>query len=154
MDYQTVFDVTEAGFKSWTFPAFGLVFVAIGILLIAVRARLSTQRWFPFLFLGFAVVWTATTALSTYNEYRMVREVTEGGKALVVEGKVSNFVPMPKAGHAMERFCVSSVCFAYSDFEITSGFNNTISHGGPIREGLPVRVTYVGGMIVKLEVAR
>jgi len=54
----------------------------------------------------------------------------------------------------MERFCVSGVCFAYSDFVITSGFNNTSSHGGPIREGLPVRVTYVGDMIVKLEVAR
>jgi hypothetical protein len=154
MDYRTVFDVTEAGFKSWSFPASGLIFVAIGTVLVAIRSRLNKQKWSPFLFLGFAVAWTTATGFSTYSDYRNVREVTDGGKASVVEGPVSTFVPMPKSGHSMERFCVSEVCFAYSDFVISSGFNNTSSHGGPIREGLPVRVTYVGNTIVKLEVAR
>jgi len=72
----------------------------------------------------------------------------------VVEGTVSRFVPMPVTGHAMERFCVHDTCFEYSDFVITSGFNNTSSHGGPIREGLPVRVTFVGNKIVKLEITK
>ncbi|MEO7576992.1 MAG: hypothetical protein ABIT83_05210, partial [Massilia sp.] len=66
---------------------------------------------------------------------------------------VADFVPMPAAGHAMERFCVQQACFSYSDFVIGGGFNNTASHGGPIRAGLPVRVTYVDGDIVKLEIA-
>ncbi|WP_321797617.1 hypothetical protein [Burkholderia sp. BCC1988] len=63
------------------------------------------------------------------------------------------FEPMPYGGHAMERFCVGQVCFSYSDYVVTGGFNNTASHGGPIRAGLPVRVSYVDGLIVKLEVA-
>ncbi|WP_322021733.1 MULTISPECIES: hypothetical protein [unclassified Burkholderia] len=53
----------------------------------------------------------------------------------------------------MERFCVGQVCFSYSDYVVTGGFNNTASHGGPIRAGLPVRGSYVDGLIVKLEVA-
>jgi hypothetical protein len=52
----------------------------------------------------------------------------------------------------MESFCVSGVCFRYSDYVVTAGFNQTSSHGGPIRDGLPVRVTYIGNTIVKLEV--
>jgi hypothetical protein len=43
--------------------------------------------------------------------------------------------------------------FCYSDYEVTAGFNNSASHGGPIREGLPVRVSYIGNTIVRLEVS-
>jgi len=65
---------------------------------------------------------------------------------------VTRFKPMPPSGHAPEEFCVKDRCFQYSDFEVSPAFNTTSSHGGPIREGLPVRVTYVGNAIVRLEV--
>ncbi len=61
---------------------------------------------------------------------------------------------MPYAGHTKERFCVEDKCFTYSDFVPTIGFNNTSSHGGPIKAGMPVRVTFVGNTIIKLEVGR
>jgi hypothetical protein len=41
---------------------------------------------------------------------------------------------------------------SYSDYVVTAGFNNTASHGGPIRQDLPVRISYVGNSIVKLEI--
>jgi hypothetical protein len=35
------------------------------------------------------------------------------------------------------------VPFKYSDFDLTNpGFRNTTSHGGPIKDGLPVRIWY------------
>jgi hypothetical protein len=46
---------------------------------------------------------------------------------------------------------VQSETFCYSDYGITAGFNNSTSHGGPTREGLPVRVSYIGNTIVRLE---
>jgi hypothetical protein len=94
------------------------------------------------------------TFAGTYLEYSSLTAAKETGRVKVVEGTVTNFKPMPVTGHAMERFCVRDACFEYSDYVITGGFNNTTSQGGPIKEGLPVRVMYVRNAIVKLEVAR
>jgi len=91
---------------------------------------------------------------STYRDYACLSKAIDSARVSVVEGVVNQFQPMPYTGHAMEHFCVNANCFAYSDYVITAGFNHTSSHGGPIREGLPVRVTFVGSTIVKLEVAR
>lgn len=162
MDYKVVFDVTDAGYKSWTFPAFGLIFVAVGAVLVAFRNKLPgswhkhhrASKLFAFFFLGFAVFWTLITSLLTYSDYSSLKTSKETNRASVVEGSVTDFKPMPFAGHAMEKFCVQQICFEYSDYVITAGFNNTSSHGGPIKEGLPVRATYVGNSIVKLEVAK
>ena len=70
----------------------------------------------------------------------------------IVEGIVEQFKPMNYAGHDLEKFCVSNTCFTYSDFKITGGFNNTSSHGGPIKQGLYVRVSYIENVIVKIEI--
>ena len=61
---------------------------------------------------------------------------------------------MPYAGHSDESFVVGGRRFSYSDFVVTSGFHNAASHGGPIREGLYVRVTYLGNLILRLEIAQ
>jgi hypothetical protein len=153
VEYTTVFDLAESGFKAWWFPAVGLVFIVIGILVVLGRANHLGGRRFPFVFLGFAIIWTTVSGFWMYSEYRTLRNARDG-TAQVVEGRISDFLPMAKSGHEMERFCVSGKCFEYSDFVVTSGFNNTSSHGGPIREGLLARVTYVGDAIVKLEIAQ
>lgn len=167
MEYRVAFDIAEAGYKSWSFPAFGLILVAVGVLLILTHDRwpalLLSDWWakhprmsrgFTRVFFGFAVLWTVGSFAGTFFEYLSHKSARDNGQVQVVEGPVKNFIPMPASGHAMEKFCVRDRCFEYSDFVITAGFNNTASHGGPIREGLPVRVTYVGSAIVKLEVAK
>ena len=162
MEYRTVFDIATAGYKSWDFPAFGLIFVAVGVVLVAGRkslpgwwaSRPRASNAFTFYFLGFAVVWTLVAFASTYTQYSSLSRARAASDVHIVEGVVSRFTPMPASGHAMEKFCVSDACFEYSDFVISAGFNNTSSHGGPIREGLLVRIAYVGNSIVKLEVAK
>ena len=162
MSYQTVFDITTVGYKSWSFPAFGLIFIIVGVVLV--RNRKILPGWwqshprasniFTFFFLGFAVLWTVGSFGTTYSDYQTLVSCVKNGSAKVVEGTVTNFKPMPVTGHAMESFCVQTACFEFSDFLITAGFNNTSSHGGPIREGLPVRITYVGNTIAKLEIRK
>jgi hypothetical protein len=162
VNYQVVFDIADVGYKNWTGPAFGLIFVAIGILLVANRKNLPGQ-WsnyplassaFAFFWLGFSVFVTLTMFYVSYTDYSSLSSARSAGQARIVHGPVRDFVPMPVTGHAMERFCVTDECFEYSDYVATAGFNNTSSHGGPIKEGLQVRVTYVGNSIIRLEVAR
>ena len=162
MDYRVAFDITAAGYKSWPFPAGGVIFIAVGALLVALRKHLpgpfgrrpAAARIFTSGFLGFAVLWTLLSFFMTYREYSAASSAARDDRARVVEGLVTHFIPMPVTGHAMESFCVSDACFNYSDYVMTAGFNTTSSHGGPIREGLPVRVTYLGNTILKLEVAK
>jgi hypothetical protein len=67
---------------------------------------------------------------------------------------VENFVPMPHGGHAEESFSVSGIPFRYSDFQMTDGFNQTSSHGGPIKNDSYVRICYdpSGNVILRLEI--
>jgi len=159
--YTTVFDVTRAGYRQWSFAAFGLIFVAVGLALpMLVRIGIFPkqpawmQKWFPRVFLGFAIFWTTTCFIVTYTDYRRAVSAIRNNRAHMVEGVVRDFKPMPYAGHATESFVVQGVRFEYSDYVITAGFNNASSHGGPIREGLPVKIWYLGREILRLDIKR
>jgi hypothetical protein len=152
------------GYTGWHFASFGMVGVVIGAILVATvnrRGALPFNWWssrpraskrFAVYILIFSLFWTISALYGTYAQYAALKKAQENGTAQIVEGVVTHFKPMPATGHAMERFCVQTTCFSYSDYVVSAGFNNTSSHGGPIREGLPVRVTYVGAAIIKLEV--
>ena len=101
----------------------------------------------------FGIVWTGAWALN-YSLYARLHDAVDRKEYRVVEGRVTEFVPMPYQGHANESFVVSGHRFSYSDYDLTKGFNWTQSHGGPIRENLQVRITYVDDSIVKLEIAK
>jgi hypothetical protein len=161
MQYRVVFDVSIAGYKAWNFALVGLVFVLVGMGVVAFRHKLggwwtthpTASKKFAFFFLGFAVLGTSVSFIRTYGDYRTLLNAERTNALQVVEGVVSNFNPMPATGHTLERFCVAAQCFTYSDFVVSAGFNHTTSHGGPIRNGLAVRVTHLGNTIAKLEVA-
>jgi hypothetical protein len=163
--YTTVFDATTAGWTTWPSIPFGLVFVVIGALFLLrppwlkMRDGKPPSRPFSIFFFGFSVIWTSIAAYSTWHDYSEVMDAAREGRLQTVEGKVEKFVPMPWSGHALESFCVKNACFSYSDYLETTGFHNTASHGGPIHEGLNVRISYLPGgavpgsnTIVKLEV--
>lgn len=156
MDYQIVFDVAQGGFTKWPFAVSGIPFVVLGIGLVYFRHRLPsrTSKFFPFAFLGFAIVWTLFAFLITAGGYSKLATALREGRCEVTEGVVSAFHPMPYGGHEMEWFEVNDKRFEYSDFVVTAGFNNTASHGGPIYEGLQVRIHHIGNDIARLEVGK
>jgi hypothetical protein len=160
--FQTVFDIEQAGFTGWRPISFGLVFLVVGALLVLapnlmqriLRGGLQGKgrRVFGWIFLSFAVVWVYATYSQNYPSYRRLLDDARSGRVQIVEGVVEKFHPMPKGGHDTEHFEVNGVMFGYSDYSNHGGFNNTASHGGPMREGLYVRIAHVGRHIVRLEI--
>jgi hypothetical protein len=165
--FKTVYDAAQQGYD-WSLAPIvliGLIFVASGALLV--YAPDTAQRFLPSrgpsvrerpifsrFFFGFSLLYTAIALAATLLQHWETQDLLRDPQLSVVEGPVTDFVPMPEAGHAMETFRVQGQSFSYSDFVVVPGFHNATSHGGPIRDGLYVRVTHVGDVILKIEVAQ
>ena len=170
MPYNTVFEITQKPFE-WWWSAFGLIFVAVGVIVILFGPHLNPwsswkqkglrfavkPQYVGWFFVIFASSWTLLAFASTYSSYRESRDAYQRGRYSVVEGFVEDFHPMPYAGHQLECFKVQKERFCYSDYVVSPTFNQSVSHGGPMREGLPVRIAYYeddnfNGHILRLEV--
>jgi hypothetical protein len=163
MAFRTVFDAAEQGYSASGFVYIGLTLMALGALMVfrpALMQRLlprgaqgRARVIFSRLYLGFACAWTLAAFVATYTDHRNAQTALADGRYEIVEGTVQDFVPMPYEGHALESFSVNGRRFSYSDYVASAGFRQTTAHGGPIREGLRVRVTHAGNVILRLEVA-
>ncbi len=176
MIYQTVFDVAQDGYTTWWFPACGLIFICVGLLLVFGPALvlkvmpirgpdlldfLELLLFLPYRarrfsaggFLSIAILWTLVTFSGTYGEYRTMVAALHDGRFEVVEGRVTEFNTMPSSGRSRESFVVGGHRFAWSKDNVTSGFQNSSSLQRPILEGRNVRVSYLGNSILRLEVA-
>ena len=161
MEYTVVFDIASAGYRTWALAAFGLPFVLIGALMLKFYKylpgwpvkSLRFKKGVAICCLGFCVIWTSVAFFTTYSQYRSLITALERGAYQTAQGVVTDFVPMDNSGHSYESFTVDGKTFEYSDYVVTAGFNRTQSQGGPIRDGLKVRITYVDNVIIRLEVA-
>jgi hypothetical protein len=157
VQYRVIYDVlkdsadaAEASAWFWRPLVIG-IFAGILIALIK-KPRLSYVFVILWVLMWFAIGFPATRHV--IREEATCKMWARSGQFSVVEGRVSNFRPMPYTGHAAESFTVNGLLFSYSDFDKSKcGFRNTASHGGPIREGLQVRIAAHAGRILKLEVA-
>src|SRR2546425_6710696 len=149
-------------------PAFSLWFPSLGLLLAGFAVIVSRfvprpGAIFSYVVAGLGLLWALGAGATVYASHAEARRAANSPSTPAVEGIVENFHPAPYEGHEDESFDVNGHRFAYSDYVITGGFRQTSSHGGPIREGLHVRVRYVpsettdlesrsANLIVKLEV--
>jgi hypothetical protein len=163
MDYQVAYDIQEVMYPGWWIFGVGILFFSVGLgiilfgdskLLNSIIESSSKQRVvMPIIGCIFGALWIGLGIIN-YSNFANLRTAARDGSTEIVEGKVEQFVPMPYEGHAQETFIVNGRYFAYSDYDQTKGFNRTQSHGGPMKEGLQVRITHVDGSIVKLEIAK
>lgn len=162
MQYRVVFDIARQSYAAWPWAALGTLFVATGLAMLLIpggqrlwRGRVSrrTHRVFAWTWLLLSLAWTGSVSLVKWQRYRQAAAELRQGRYQTVEGVVRDFVPMPRSGHIMESFAVGDRRFSYSDFVATPGFHQTAGYGGPIHEGVRVRVSYSGNVILRLEVA-
>ncbi len=153
MPYVTVFEITQKPYH-WCSVGFGLTFVLFGVVLVWIGRRWESQKQAKlvgYLEIAFASVWVLMAFSSSFSEYRQCRNAYRAGNYAVVEGRVENFQLVSYEGQG-ECFSVKNQRFCYSDDTTQPGFNQLASHGGPVREDLPVRIAYFDGQILRLEI--
>jgi hypothetical protein len=156
-DYVTAYQISKQSFTSfdWLFPYLGVVPLIGAAIIVAGKLRLGWKKpaWpsIPLLCLTGIVASTLSVFLSRQGSKAL--SAFEAGRYATVEGVVTDFHPMPYAGHGDECFSVNAQRFCYSDYNLAPGFRNTASHGGPIRGGVHVRIAYMGPTILRLEIA-
>lgn len=155
MNYTVVYDVTFEGFKNWW------VFLACLAMLFSwfhvIRRQRKMRAFIPpilqYTLLGVLFIFTIFALIGLIFGHLALAASLWNGRCQVIEGEVSDFHPMPVGGHNKEWFSVGRHRFEYSDYILSPGFNNTASHGGPIKNGLKVKIHSFKGIIAKLEIS-
>ena len=137
MEYTTVYDVSNESMKLfWLLPVpFILIIGGIMTFQIINRKKGWVKEILKLSFmLLFVLGWGVIVGIHEISSYKEVQKIIAERNYQIVEGIIENFDPMPYSGHKNESFTVNNIKFEYSDFNETFyGFNNTKSHGGPIR---------------------
>jgi len=160
--YQVIYDITATSLLIENWPI--LVVFFIGIFAIAkfcislANSEESNRNDHKVFAVAFIFLWFWVGGLGLINSISQHSQCVgwvNSGDYSVITGNISEFKPMPYASHQQESFTVNGVFFDYSDYDLSKcGFNNSTSHGGPIKEGLPVRISYRDGRILILEIEK
>ncbi|MCW3846283.1 hypothetical protein OF829_03460 [Sphingomonas sp. LB-2] len=161
MHYVTVFDAASwsAMTREWLSLLMGALFVATAGPAIYGDHRIPGQQpWqgpsrtvarivFPFIVLVLTFLASGPIGAAILS-----RKALLAGNCTVMEGKVRNFRPQPfERGY--EAFDLNGTHFAYTPRQLW-GFRRIAARGGPLHEGVQVRLCNFDGAILKLEVAR
>jgi hypothetical protein len=90
-------------------------------------------------------------SINSYATRRDYVKALAAGRYEVVEGPVEYFHPMYYQGRTEESFTISRRTFRYSEYVDTLCFNQSEAHGGPIHDGMLVRVKFIDECILQIE---
>ncbi len=158
MNFELIFDADKVGYRHWKFPAAGMLLVAFQLCIVIYTRKYPAHAgssWLrknpavrqPVFALVILLLWVAIAFIGTFSQYWELRQALRSGDFEIVEGKVTDLMPVAPQGNTREQFTVNGHHYKYSDYLITPGFNNSRSLGGPIRDGLHVRIADVLGNI-------
>jgi hypothetical protein len=151
--YETIF---ELGFRSfpWTRVIQPIIFLTVGLLLIPLFKSKNFYFIVGVFVASMASLFLLISLVNVIPNFVKLRTAYVSGKSLVVEGIVQNFRPAPTIGPAKESFSVDGILFTYNALDDSPCFHNAPFRGGPVREGLDVRIHYYEGCMQRIEVSR
>src|SRR5271157_5028370 len=150
---KTLFDITTRSFD-WTVlvPIIGLFLFGVALTWMEKR-KIGTFviKKIGHVLCCVAILVAALTFAIWYGKKHTGTNALRSGECSVVEGRVASFRPMPYEGHPPESFTIEKERSAYSDYAFTPCFNNTASHGGPIRPGQNLRISFMDNCVLRIE---
>ena len=141
MNHHVIFDISQKGYD-WLPICIGLLFIIGGAIGMLSPQSRKTLYIVPALLLLFGVLVSLSLFLFQYTNHQRYQAILDHGQYSVVQGTIDRFHPMAKTGHGNETFSIDGVTFSYSDFSVTPAFNNTSAYGGPLHEGMYVKIYY------------
>ena len=105
-------------------------------------------RWFMLIF---ALSWTLIFYMSSWGQYSNAAHDLKSGEYAMATGQITDFNP-GTSDKGLEQFTVDGQHFSYSEYTTKIGFRQTRAHGGPMHEGLRVRIAHRGPTILRLEI--
>lgn len=110
------------------------------------RIDYGSERFTSVFFILWALGWgviSGSTLYSQIKDYSELYRIYYEGNYSVVEGNVVVLHEQPSGGHDRgDVIVVDGIEFEFSYFSETFGYNQTISHGGALTDGRPVRLIY------------
>jgi hypothetical protein len=144
MHYQTLFDISTAGYKEWEFALISALLVAAnGVVLLFFRRATFRKP----LHVGSAVVVFVSFCIPYWDHSRLLGAYRNHDYR-VAEGKVENYWQREwydrrrKQTNRQEGFTVGGVAFAYAR-GAEAGFTNHQDPRIAFRDGMTLRVCYV-----------
>lgn len=154
----TIFDVTAEPFR-WGNAGEGLAALAMLALgasgFLALRRRGARGATGVLAIAAGVAVFFAVRTLDHQHEHEACVEAARQGDGRVLEGPIERFQPVRSMWQRPwdESFTVAGVTLRYALFTGSCGFHQTVAEGGPLREGMHVRLLEWRGRILKLDLA-
>lgn len=168
--FVTVFDLAALDAPSSPDAATMIGLAAIGAVLALVGLSLRRRAQLSWMLLLLAVVAWADAGMQYQAQtrvpfdYWVLKAAVAKRSYEIVQGTVINFHAMaPGSNYDWERFDLPPYRFGYADSYGTAAFKRISAFGGPIKNGLYLRITFVvddrapehfKNKIVKLEIRR
>jgi hypothetical protein len=160
LTFRVVYDVRHAMPNAWGLIIIPLVLGPVGYGIYKQARRFeSSKTGFVGLFLVFMAGLVALFVIGgSLLPYLGLRSHVTRGAYRVIEGTVRSFVAGDAGDHRSESWVLQSssdsIRYSYSPSIIDAGYDQTVPHGGQVREGVRLRVWDVGGRIARLEIAQ
>ena len=154
MTYKVLFDSTGSA-AGWLLFSAPPMFLALFVVGVVVFLDWGTWRndWKALLRETGLLLLIAIGVMSrlsfSYNRY--FHYWYDKGPFATVEGPVEKYRASMVGTSSYERFEVGNAGFSYTSSQMIKCFHKTVANGGPIHDGLLVRITYHDNCIVKLE---
>jgi hypothetical protein len=156
MEYEVVFDAARIAAK-WAEVNWAITGLGISILLVALLRQVKLRgpqsgRWIVvllFMWIGVQFMFTRY-----YFPSSLRKPWFRTGRLVTVEGKAENFHSVNTGNVSVDTYMVEGRRVSYANQEPTCCYHMPAGFGGPVREGMQVRVTMDGPCVVKLEIAK
>jgi hypothetical protein len=146
--------------------AISIIFLIYILAGIWIKSRKGLSGFFSaLLFVFFAAIGTGGTLYALNNrledkkyyddKYQNLLNVYNSQSYKIAEGEVHVLYSQPFSGHTQgDIINVGGIELEISYFQLTFGYNQTIAHGGVLREGVYARIYYTDDVILRIDLKK